>query len=220
MSRLFGVLFSGRMLVLFLSETALVIGCFGVAVYLSGREEFELFWVVEHGAERVGVPVASILLAAYFVGLYDQIRIESRTFLVQQFCLVMGCAVLVQAGIQYVRNAWGLPRLVMLLATVGCLVILPAWRVFYSSVLLRRLNAERLLFVGATPTVQELAAHLRNHSELGFECLGLCGSGDDGRSQRVPGSGAVVPAQRPDRRAAPRPCGGGVGGTVPDSADL
>jgi exopolysaccharide biosynthesis polyprenyl glycosylphosphotransferase len=172
MSRLFGVFFSGRMLVLFLFDTALVIGCFGVAVYLSGREEFELFWVVEYGAERVGVTVASILLTAYFVGLYDEVRIKSRTFLVQQFCLVMGCAVLVQAGIQYVRNAWGLPRLVMLLATVGCLVVLPAWRVFYSSAILRRLNAERLLFVGASPTVQELAAHLRNHSELGFECLG------------------------------------------------
>ncbi|MCL5742594.1 MAG: sugar transferase [Acidobacteria bacterium] len=172
MSRPFRVLASGRILTLFLSEAALVIGCFAAAVFLSGREEFELFWVVEYGLARVAAAVASVLIAAYFVGLYDNIQETPRTLLVQQVCVVMGSAVLVQAGIQYVRNSWGLPRLVMLIATLSCLVLLPAWRMVYGGIILRRLAAERVLFVGSSATVEELTAHLEENPGLGFRCLG------------------------------------------------
>jgi sugar transferase (PEP-CTERM system associated) len=172
MGQLFRDYARGRSVALWLSEALLVVACYLAASYVVQGEEWQVFLLLDSGLAQIGFTAAVFLIGAYFVGLYDRIRVESRVYLIQQFCLAMGIAFLAQAASQYVRLPLGLPRRVMLLGSVSCLVLLPAWRVLYGGLILRSLPKERILFIGASPTVRELISHLSRHSELGLQCVG------------------------------------------------
>src|SRR6202034_3554817 len=40
------------------------------------------------------------------------------------------------------------------------LILIPAWRLFYGSVVLKAIGTRRVLFLGTSPTIREIAAHL------------------------------------------------------------
>ncbi len=46
----------------------------------------------EEGFEKTGLAVLTVILAAYYVDLYGDVRITSRIRLFQSFCLVFGIA--------------------------------------------------------------------------------------------------------------------------------
>jgi sugar transferase (PEP-CTERM system associated) len=135
-------------------------------------EEAEVYLLYDLGLARVGGVVAIFLLAGYFVGVYDQMRVESRTFLVQQVCFSLGVVFLAQAAMQYLKLDWAMPRKAMFLGAGMSLFLVPAWRILYSDLVTKSLAAERILFLGASPTVLELSSRLAELPELGLKCVG------------------------------------------------
>src|SRR4029077_12090540 len=138
--------------------------------------------------------------------LYDNYRIRSRTLLIQQFCLVLGIAFLVQALLSYGRWDIILPKWMMVYGSLMVLLVVPAWRIAYTGAIWKALGAQRLLFLGVSPVVLEIMTRLAGRPELGLAPLGYMDEPDAGRKlEGVPRLGtiaelsSVIAEQRPDR---------------------
>src|SRR6185437_4556970 len=103
MIRLFRVSMPSSALALIISETILVFSCYLVAGYATLDLSSDIFLWKDGGWWRVALVALFILLGLYFNDLYDTYRIPSRTVLLQQFCLVLGLAFLIQALLSYGR---------------------------------------------------------------------------------------------------------------------
>ena len=211
MIRLFRVFIPTSVLGLLASELILIYGCYlfsTVLVYRFITTEFDpqFFLVNDNGFVRIGLIVVCIMAGLYFHDLYARFRIHSKILLVQQLCLVVGIAFLTQAFLVYLK----LPDLIvpkwLMIFGSDTLVLLPAWRMFYGTVILHALGNQKLLFVGSSPILQEIAAHLGDNQELGFTCLGYVDDLD--HSAELPGGKllgrmeeleSIVAAQKPNR---------------------
>jgi lipopolysaccharide/colanic/teichoic acid biosynthesis glycosyltransferase len=172
MIRLFRVFVPVGALALLFSEILLIACCFLVLTFLILNVDPQVFLFVDNGVLRLGVAIASILFGLFFEDLYGFIQVKSRVLLLQQLCLVMGIALLIQGLIGYFNDVLRLP--VRLMIPAGALVIaaLFAWRIVYSLLVLRMVGAQRILLVGASPLLRELAAHIYSHPELGMSVIG------------------------------------------------
>jgi hypothetical protein len=123
--------------------------------------------------------------------------VKSRVLLLQQLSLVMGIALLIQGLIGYVSDGFRLPVRVMLPAGALTIVALFAWRIVYSAVVLRVVGPQRILFVGMSPLLEEMASHIKAHPELGLQTVGYvvqrCGAG---RPAKVDCSAPSAPCAR------------------------
>ena len=212
MIRLFRVFFPASVLGLLLSEFALLYLCFTAAVFftfsfVAPESEPQTFFSAEGGAVRIALVVSSVMLGLYFNDLYAQLRVKSRIQLVQQFCLVLGIAFLVQAFLSYLKlPELILPKYEMITGSCFTLLLVPAWRMFYSAVLLRAFGQQRVLFLGASPVAQEIAAHLTETPELGLVSLGFIDDASEGKHlqggkvlAKICDLDALVQDLRPDR---------------------
>ena len=126
----------------------------------------------------------------YFQDLYSDFRVKSISFLVQQLCLVIGFTFLMQAFFAYIRRPeWSLPRWAMIFGSVLVLLVVPSWRLFYSRVLLKAVGVQRILFLGASPISQQIAAHLAERPEYGMRVLGYL---DDAEDLPEPAGGKII----------------------------
>jgi sugar transferase (PEP-CTERM system associated) len=179
MIRLFRVFIPTSVLGLLLSEFILIYLCYIVSPFLLYKfvnSEFDpqFFLFSDGGFFRIGLVVACIMSGIYFHNLYAQLRIRSRLLLIQQLCLVVGIAFLTEALLVYVkRPEWTVPRWVMIFGSALTLMLLPAWRLFYNSVVIKALGHQRLLFLGTSAIAREIAAHLFDHPETGFMTVGF-----------------------------------------------
>jgi lipopolysaccharide/colanic/teichoic acid biosynthesis glycosyltransferase len=180
MVRFFRVFVPVGALALLFSETLLIGCCFLVVTFLVMNVDPQVFLFVDNGLLRIGVALASILFGLFFEDLYVFIQVKSRVLLLQQLCLVMGIALLIQGLIGYFNAAFPLPLRLMIPA--GALVIAGVftWRIVYSHLVLRLVGAQRLLLVGASALLRELAAHIESRPELGMRIIGYVGKSEDG----------------------------------------
>ncbi len=158
---------------LLLSELLILVAIFTVSSAFLVEAGLWLFLSDQNGAVRILVVVLSIVGGLYLNDLYTRIKVVSRVVLVQQVCLSVGITFLIQALIAYSSLSWRMPRFAMLAGSMVCIVVLPLWRVFYSRLMLRIFGAERLLMVGSSPLVRQVAAHLGEHPELALLPVGL-----------------------------------------------
>lgn len=172
MIRLFRVFIPASVLALLVCDIILEFLCFVVATHLVLDADPFLFLTDEGGLTRIALVVATITAGLYLSDLYERFRIRTRLELVQQMCVVIGGALLFQALLIYLNREWALPRWVMLVGSLLCLIVLPAWRVAYASLGARAFGGERLLYVGLSETARKVAEHFRDHPELGFQNVG------------------------------------------------
>lgn len=172
MIRLFRVFIPASVLGLLVSEALLAAACYVLAFVLVEDGNVEMYYLYEGGLERTAVVVGSLLLAAYFNDLYDDLRVISRLRLVQQFCLVAGLAFLAQALVAYINPWLMLGRWLMMSGSALVLLVLPVWRVIYDRVVTRYLNRQQVLFVGANKQVLALAATLAEKPQFGMSVVG------------------------------------------------
>ena len=172
MSRLFGVYVPLSVLLLLFSEAVLITAAFAVAAYFTLPVDPSVFLLYDGGFARILLVVVSVLLFLHFTDLYTDIRISSRAALAQQLCMVMGGTFLVHALVSYVRPSLRVPIRIMILGSAITLVIIYFWRVVYSRHVLGVVGGQRLLVVGGTPLVAEMAGHLEKHPELGIRIVG------------------------------------------------
>jgi sugar transferase (PEP-CTERM system associated) len=98
--------------------------------------------------------------------------VRSRRVLIQQLCLVIGIAFLVQALIGYLDASLRVPIRVMVLGSSMAVGAVFAWRVFFSAHVLRVVARDRLLLVGASPLLEDIGKHIEEHPETGLQVVG------------------------------------------------
>ena len=206
MIRLFRVSVPGSVVALVLSEIILIFFCYIVAAYWTQDFSTDIFLIDDGGWWHIALVVGLLVLGLYFHDLYDNYRIRSRMLLIQQFCLVLGIAFLVQALLSYGRWDIILPKWLMVYGSLMVLVFVPAWRILFTSAISKALGAQRLLFLGSSPVVREIITKLAERPELGLAPIGYMDEPDAaGPLGGVPRLGtiaeleSVAARQHPDR---------------------
>jgi sugar transferase (PEP-CTERM system associated) len=206
MIRLFRISIPSSALALVLSETVLVLSCYVAAAYWTLDIATDIFLLEDGGWWRVAFVAAFVLLGLHFHDLYENYRIPSRTILLQQFCLVLGIAFLLQAVLSYGRWDIILPRRIMVWGSALVLILGPLWRILFTDTVWQAVGAQRLLFIGASPAVREIVRRLRDRPELGMTAIGFMD--DEERAGEIEGMAnlgalpsltAAVAEHRPDR---------------------
>ena len=172
MIRLFRVFVPTSVLGLMISEILLAFGCYVAAALQTEGLGAEIYLLYEDGFTRIGIVVLSIVIGLYLNDLYSNVIVVSRTLLVQQFCLSVGIAFIAQALLSYVYPVLILPRWQMILGSVLVLVLLPAWRMAYSSLAMRILGRQRVLFLGSGEMLRRIADRMLTRPEIGMEGIG------------------------------------------------
>ena len=186
MVKIFKVFVPVSVLALLISEAAILYGCYMAGLYLAqwlfeGPTFVDQF-LVENGFFRISIVVATIMFSLYFSDLYENFHITSRIQLVQQVCLAVGVAFLTQALMTYVISGWIVPRYTMILGSLIVLVVIPPWRFMYASVVFKTFGAERVLLLGSSPTLRQIAEGLKDKPAIGLQMIGYLddrAGGDD-----------------------------------------
>ena len=172
MIRFFRVFVPAGALALFGSEILLILSSYILATYVFLTVDPTVFLLYDRGLVRILLVLASILVGMHFHDLYSNIYVRSRRVLIQQLCLVIGAAFLVQALIGYLDATLRIPIRVMVLGSFLAIVSIFAWRVFFSAHVLRVVARDRLLLVGASPVLEDIGKHIEEHPETGLQVVG------------------------------------------------
>ena len=206
MIRLYRVSVPSSVVALVLSEIVLIFSCYVLAAYWTLDFSTDIFLIDDGGWWHIALVVGLVVLGLYFHDLYDNYRIRSRTLLIQQFCLVLGVAFLVQAMLSYGRWDVILPKWMMVYGSLLVLLVVPVWRIVFTGAIWKALGAQRLLFLGSSPVVREIMTRLVERPELGLAPIGYMDEMDaagplDGapRLGTIADLESVVAHQRPDR---------------------
>jgi len=190
--RLFQISVSSSVLALILSETALVFACYFAAAYLSLTFSADVFLFEAGGVLRIALVSTVIVLGLYFSDLYERFSVRSRVALVQQYCLVLGVAFLSQALLSYGRWDVVLPKWMMVYGSLGVLLTVPAWRIFFAEAMAQSVGAQRALFLGTSQTAAELVAALADRPELGVLAIGYLVESDGSNLEGIPKLGTIA----------------------------
>ena len=182
MLRLFRVNVSSRIAALLASEFILIYSCYLAATLVWLRRDLradaEVFLVDDQGWLRILTVVLCLLLSLYFHDLYSNLGTRPRELL-QQVGVVAGTAFLTEAMLGYLKlKQLVVPAGPMIAGSALNIIALMAWRIFFSRVLLRKMRSERVIFLGDSPMVQEIASHLEAHPEKGLTPLGFLDDSD------------------------------------------
>ncbi len=194
------------------TEALLVFSCYLASVLLLIDVSPEVFLLYEGGLTRIGIMTAGMIVAVYFQDLYDDLRVRSRAFLLQQYCFVLGVGFLLQALLSYAAPQYMLPRWMVLTGSAFVLVLAPAWRILYSRAL-KQAYVRSVLFLGAGKLAADIARKLPGKTQLGLACAGYVDDGEhapdslpEGRLLgRVAELRRIVEETRPDLVAVAMP---------------
>ncbi len=157
---------------LLLIETLLIFGLYAAVLFLRDDFSAEIYLLYEGGFGRVSIVTVSIILGLYFNDLYSKLWVRSRVELMQQFCLVLGLAFLLQALFAYVAKPLTLGRWHMIVGSAAVICVLPPFRVAYSHLVFEVLYRRKILFLGASEVSRMTASAMIRRREFGFDSLG------------------------------------------------
>jgi lipopolysaccharide/colanic/teichoic acid biosynthesis glycosyltransferase len=177
MIRIFKVPVPSSAVALIVSEALLIFCCYLVAAWLALDVPLVVFLFDQGGYWHIAFVMAVIMLGLYFNDLYEHYHVRSRIQLIQQFCLVLGIAFLLQSLLSYAQ--WGilLPKWMMVYGSLLVLIVLPLWRIFLTTELWKSLGGRKLLFLGSSPAMREIVARLAECPELGLAPIGYLDNG-------------------------------------------
>jgi sugar transferase (PEP-CTERM system associated) len=208
MIRLFGVSMAGSILLLLLSETVLITLCYVSSMYLEFGPDSDTYILYDGGWLQILLVVAVIQLGLYLNDLYEDFR-PRRMMLLQQVCLIMGSAFILQAILGYGKSVLQVPKWTMVYGSGMVLVLIPIWRELFYRLTRNSVAAQKILFLGTSPVVREIIARLADRPELGMVAMGYLDSGTSLQEHEeipsVPLLGSpedverVVQTRKPDR---------------------
>ena len=124
--------------------------------------------------------------------------------------VVAGTAFLTEAMLGYLKlQQLVVPAGPMIAGSALNIIALMAWRIFFSRVLLEKMRSERVIFLGDSPLVQEIASHLEAHPEKGLTPLGFLGDSNLPSGKRL---GAISDLREVVDRLHPAANRGGLAG--------
>jgi exopolysaccharide biosynthesis polyprenyl glycosylphosphotransferase len=175
-----------RTLVLLLGDFSLLLSAYLLAAYflsffgLPPGFDLEIFLLADDGWQRFLFLIVSLVIGIYFIGLYESIRVASRSRLIEDLLIVWGAAFLLQAMVSYTRTNLMLSRWIMITGSPMAISALVLWRIGYSQLILKVVGRERVLFLGDSPVARRLAPFIQEHPERGYAVIGCAdyGGGD------------------------------------------
>jgi sugar transferase (PEP-CTERM system associated) len=197
MTRIFRVFVPATAVVLLVSEILLITSAFIIAVYLTLDVDPWVNLIYDGGLVHLIPVLVTILVGLHFNDLYSQFYVKSRIVLLQQLCLVMGGAFLIQGVLSYVVPDLRVSAHVMAVGSVLAVVAIYFWRVLFSTFAIHVIGQDTLLMVGGSPLLTDIARHLEEHPELG---LAVAGYVDDGHRPGEVLAGGKVLGQMADLR--------------------
>jgi sugar transferase (PEP-CTERM system associated) len=172
MIRFFRVFVPDTAVVLLVSEILLLTSAFILAVYFALSVDPWVNLIYDGGFMHLVPVLLTILLGMYFNDLYSHFYVKSRIVLLQQLCLVMGGAFLVQGLLSYISPELRVSSKVMAIGSVLGIVAIYFWRVMFSTFAIHVMERDRLLLVGGSPLLEDIAGHVEKHPELGLAVAG------------------------------------------------
>ena len=179
MIRLFRVFVPVGTLTLLVSEILLVTSAFVLASFLVLEVDPTIFLLYDGGLGRTIPVLLSILLGLHFHDLYSQYFVKSRIVLLQQLCMVMGIAFLLQGFISYLDPNLRVPVRVMLIGSALSMAALFVWRLFFSTYATQVVGRDRLLLVGGSPLLEDIGKYIVEHPETGLAVAGYLDDSHD-----------------------------------------
>ncbi len=202
MLRLFRVYVPASVAALLVSEFILIYACYLAATFAWLRADAPVFLADDGGWLPILIVVGSLMLGIYFHDLYTNLGVRPRELL-QQVGVVAGTAFLTEAMLGYLKlRQLVVPAGPMIAGSALTIVGLVAWRLFFSRVLLKKMRSERVIFLGHSQVVQEIANHLEAHPEKGLTPLGFLDDSSVPGEKRLGAISdlcAVVNRLRPER---------------------
>lgn len=172
MIRLFRVFIPVGTVTLLLSEILLVTASFVIACYLVFQADPTDYLLYDGGMVRIFVVLLCILIGLHFHDLYSQIYLKSRLVLFQQLSLVIGIAFLLQGLISYVDRDLRMPVRIMVVGSFLSMALIFVWRTIFSLYALQVVGRDRLLLVGSSPVLEDIARYVGDHPEAGLAVAG------------------------------------------------
>lgn len=172
MVRLFRVFIPLGVLILLISEVLLVMGAYVAAAYLGYDGDPYEYLTYGTGWVSIALVVLTIIVGMYLYDLYTDLAVSSHLILIQQLCFILGSAFLIQGAISYLDRSLRMPLHVMLPGSAMAIGIIYGWRVLFGRYALDRLGGDRLLLVGSSPALAEVAVHIYDHPEKGVKVIG------------------------------------------------
>ena len=182
--RVFRVLVPASVLALFLFDVLLIFACYAAVTYVELDGDLYLFSL--SGWQPIAIAEGLILLGMYFRHLYEDLRIPSRTMLLQQLSLIFGLTFIAEALMTYWNVDWALPRDILIPGSALALAAVFLCRILFSLGSRNKVGARRVLFVGFSPTAVKLAGYLGGHPEFGLTPIGYLGLP---QAEEQPGAG-------------------------------
>lgn len=152
--------------------------CYTAAAYTTARVNPTIYLLYEGGGGAIALTSLTIVIGIYFQQLHSLERMKSRVELAVQLIRALGIAFLVQAVVDYLGRGTSLPLPVMLAGSAFALISLFLWRLLYYGMTCGVVGSERILLVGATDLMRQIAAGI--HSTPGYG-MTVAGYVDDGR---------------------------------------
>jgi lipopolysaccharide/colanic/teichoic acid biosynthesis glycosyltransferase len=208
MIRLFQVSLPSSVVARIASEMVLILSCYVLAAYWTLEVAADIFLIDDGGIWRISLVAAVIVIGLYFNGFYTDYRTRSRMRVMEQLCVALGVALVLQALLTY--GEWRvlvLPKWPMLYGSLMVLLVLPPWHILFSMVVSRAIGAQRLLFLGSPLVVRDVIEQMVERAELGLTPIGYLDSNADAPPELwgAPYLGpieqldSIVAARHPDR---------------------
>jgi exopolysaccharide biosynthesis polyprenyl glycosylphosphotransferase len=172
MIRLFRVFVPSSVLALLVFDILLITSAFILTTYLVMEVDPVPYLLYDRGLVRIFVMVLTILIGLYLQDFYPRFHVQSRIVLLQDLCVAMGWAFLLQGLISYLDPDLKSPMPVILWGSLLTLVVMFLWRVFFSAHALEILGRDRLLLVGGSPLLEDIGKYVGEHPELGLLVAG------------------------------------------------
>jgi sugar transferase (PEP-CTERM system associated) len=172
MTRIFRVFVPATAVVLLVSEILLITTAFVIAGYLILDVDPWVNLLYDGGLLNLIPVLITILVGMHFNDLYSQFYVKSRIVLLQQLCLVMGGAFVIQGMLSYVFPEMRVSVHVMAVGSGLAVVTIYFWRVLFSTFAINVMGRDSLLMVGGSPLLEDIARHLEEHPELGLAIAG------------------------------------------------
>src|SRR4051812_19229880 len=178
MVRLFRIFIPLSVVLLLLSEVLLVTAALLAGAWLNPDMD-PYVYLQGNGPVNIALVLISIVLGLYLQDLYTDIYVRSHLLLVQQLCIVMGSACMVQAVVNYIDPDLRMPLHILAPGAAIAMVGIYGWRVFFSTYVVKRVGRDRLLLVGNSPLLADVAEHIHTHPEMGVRVIGLVNDDPD-----------------------------------------
>jgi len=168
--RIFRILVPAAILALLLADCLILFACYAAIPFQNSGTD--LFTLNDFLSQQIIVVLCVVIPGMYLKGLYEGVWNATPTSLLQQIGGVIGILMIAQALIRYWDADLALPPAILIPGSVLAVTMLFAERLLFSLAVRKQVGARRVLFIGWSPTIDQLAGHLVAHPEVGFVPIG------------------------------------------------